>query len=128
MPATATARPPRKGPIKRHLSPFTSSGGTGWATAPAVSARKANVKIPRPKNDLSLRKVASPRLGPRWLRYYARVFDHPSIPSSIRRPKLLCAWLSGFNVQMHWNDALILFLILLAMISLLLLLLHRTAL
>src|ERR1039458_9352348 len=54
--ATATARPPRNGPMRRHLSPFTSSGGTDWATAVMVSNRKAHMEIGRAKRDLNLCK------------------------------------------------------------------------
>src|ERR1035441_1630478 len=55
-PATAIARPPRNGPMRRHLSPFTSSGGTDWATAVMVSNRKAHMEIGRAKRDLNLCK------------------------------------------------------------------------
>src|ERR1700687_3980557 len=62
-PATATTRPPRKGPISRHLSPFTSSGGTAWARTATVNSKKEQAGIPRFKHDRNLRKLGDPRFG-----------------------------------------------------------------
>src|ERR1700682_3063442 len=56
-PATATTRPPRKGPIKRHLSPFISSGGTGWAIAVTAKNRKKKAKMRWFKHDQNLCKL-----------------------------------------------------------------------
>ncbi len=61
--------PPRKGPIKRHLSPFTSSGGIVCAEAAMVgnsrvSNNRARVEIRRAKDGPNLCKCRTPFLIP----------------------------------------------------------------